>query len=396
MKYLPYVLKHLRHTWVRTTSTVIGMALCIFLICTLQTVLAAMRQSSAGADPSRIITRHAVSIVFNLPIAYKARIQAVPGVRIVAATNWFGGIYRDLKDFFPNMAVDAEEYLAMYPQFILDPADRVAFFRDMRGAIVGTDVAEKFGFKIGDTLQLESFIPPYRIGKPFDFVIRGIYRTDLTRHPDSNPGLMLFHWKYLYESIRNRRVGTYAGANMYTIQVSDPARSGAVARAIDALFENSTDQTRTESEGAFLEGFNAMIGNLFLLLNGIGLAVAFTILLVTANTMSMAVRERRTEIAVLKTLGFPSGLVLSLVLAEAACLGLAGGVLGVTLAQALVRNLAKLPFMGLALGQMPPLVVSRGLAAATIGGALALGLLSGLVPALGAYRARITEMLRQA
>jgi putative ABC transport system permease protein len=207
--------------------------------------------------------------------------------------------------------------------------------------------------------------------------------------------MMFFHYKYLYESIRPR-TASYAGAGTYNVQIADPNQAAAVARAIDATFENSDVQTKTETESEFIAGFLALTGNLVRLLNGIGLAVAFTILLVTANTMSMAVRERRTEIAVLKTLGFSSALVMSLVLVEALALGALGGGLGVLLAQGLVANLANLPFMGLVLGQFPGLSVSPQVAALTITLAVVLGIGAGFVPAMGAYRARITDMLRPA
>jgi putative ABC transport system permease protein len=397
VKYVPYVLKHLRRNWIRTASTVTGMAVCIFLICTLQTVLAAINASTEAADPGRVVTRHAVSLMFNLPLAYKPRIQSIPGVEHVAVSNWFGGIYRDMKDFFPNLAVESEDYFRIFPEFQVPPDDYRAYLQDMRGALVGIDVAQKYGFKVGDTFQMESMIPPYRVKGPLQFVVRGIYTADLAKHPNANLGMMFFHFKYLYESIRgNPRVGTYAGAGTFNIRVANPSQAVKVAKAIDANFENSDVQTKTETESAFIAGFTALIGNLTALLNGIGLAVAFTILLVTANTMSMAVRERRTEIAVLKTLGFSSTLVMSLVLAEAVTLGVLSGGLGVLLAQATVANLADLPFMGLVLGNFPGLAVSPAVAAITFSTAVVLGIGAGFLPAMGAYRARITDMLRQA
>jgi putative ABC transport system permease protein len=397
MKYLPYVLKHLRRNWVRTASTVAGMAVCIFLICTLQTILAAIRSSTEAADPGRIVTRHGVSLIFNMPLAYKPRIQAMPGVEAIAVSNWFGGVYRDIKDFFPSFAVESEEYFKIFPEFQIPPDDYRAYLQDMRGALIGKEVAAKHGFKVGDTFQMESIIPPYRVKGPLQFVVRGIYDADRAKHPNANVGMMFFHFKYLYETIRGHpRVGAYAGAGTFSIRVTNPSQAAKVAKAIDQNFENSDVQTKTESESAFIAGFTALIGNLTALLNGIGLAVAFTILLVTANTMSMAVRERRTEIAVLKTLGFSSTLVMSLVLVEALALGVLGGGLGVLLAQALVANLADLPFMGLVLGNFPGLAVSPAVAAITFTTAVVLGVGAGVFPAMGAYRARITDMLRQA
>src|SRR5262245_26775377 len=172
MKYLPYILKHLRKNWIRTSSTVLGMAVCIFLFCTLQTILAAIDFSLQSASGQRLWTRHAVSLIFQVPLSYKARIASIPGVVRVATANWFQGVYQDRKNFFANFAVDAEDYLAIYPEFEIPSDQRAAFLADRRGALIGRGLANRFGWKVGDTIQLESDIPPYRIGRPFEFVIR--------------------------------------------------------------------------------------------------------------------------------------------------------------------------------------------------------------------------------
>jgi len=397
VKFLPYVLQHLRRSWIRTASTVAGMALCVFLICVLQTVLAAIESSIAGASPSRLVTRHAVSLTFNMPLAYKARIQAIDGVDRVAISNWFMGVYRDMKDFFPNFAVESEDYFAMYPEIRVPPDQMQAYLQDMQGALIGPDIARKHGFRIGDQFQMESVIPPYRVRGPMTFVVRGIYGAAPGREGSVNMTTMYFHYRYLYETIQGAEgVGDYAGAGTFNLQLRDPDLATAVMRAVDTNFENSDVQTKTETEGAFLSGFISLVGNLAGLLGAVGLAVAFTILLVTANTMSMAVRERRTEIAVLKTLGFSGGRVLALVMIEAAALGVLAGALGVLLAQALVGGLADLPFMGLLLGNFPALRVSPPVAGFTFTVAVVLSLGAGFVPALTAYRGRITEMLRHA
>jgi putative ABC transport system permease protein len=258
--------------------------------------------------------------------------------------------------------------------------------------VIGRKLAEKYGWKIGDRFYLESFIPPYRKQDgPFEFVVRAIYDTDRGRYPSADLNSMYFHYKYLYES-----TGQNVGAGTYSIEIVDPDQAGQVSKAIDAQFENSDAQTRTETEKAFAAGFLAMAGNLALLLNGIGLAVTFTILLVTANTMSMAVRERRTEIAVLKTLGFSSRQVMGLVVAEALLLGVLGGVLGVGGSEGIMWVLTHTPGfkdmiagIGLTELNLKPLVAGLGFAVA-----LFLGFAAGLLPALNAYRARITDMLR--
>ena len=392
MRFLPLVLKHLRRSWIRSASTVLALALCIFLFCTLQTFLAAIARNLKTASASRLVTRHAVSLVFNLPVAYHDRIAAVPGVTKVATTNWFGGARKagDFKDFFPNFAIEAEPYLDMYPEIGLTAEERRAFLADPRGCVIGPETAARFGWKVGDTFQLESFIPPYRAERPFEFVVDAIYHPDETRFPGSDKTLMFFHHKYLYET-----TGRRIGAGTYVTEIDNADNAGTVSKAIDALFANSDAETHTETEQAFRASFLAMAGNLALLLNTIGLAVTFTILLVTANTMSMAVRERRNEMGVLKTLGFSSGRVMGLVLSEAAVLGVLGGALGVVLSLGLVRALPHAPFIGqfvrgLSGFGMPPLLGVGGFALA-IGIALA----AGLVPAVLAYRARITDLLRQ-
>jgi putative ABC transport system permease protein len=395
MKYLPYILKHLRKTWIRTGSTVLGMALCIFLICVLQTVAAAINNALQGGAADRLVTRHRVSLVFNLPQTYQARIAGVPGVKRVARSNWFGGMLgsggtADFKNFFPNFAVDPEPYFAMHPEFVVQPEDMKAFMDDRRGAIVGEELAQKFNWKVGSGFQLTSIIPPYQIGRPFDFVVRGIYKLDETRAKGGSKQLMFFQYAYLYEATQQ-----HAGVGTYNLQITNPNQAPAISRAIDALFENSDAETKTETEQAFLASFVAQAGPLVFLLNLIGLAVAFTILLVTANTMSMAVRERRTEIAVLKTLGFSSRLVLGLVISEAIMLGILGGVVGVGLAMALISNLAKIPGLGTALQTFPNIALNPMVASATFVAAIALGLSAGLVPAIAAFRANITSMLRQ-
>jgi putative ABC transport system permease protein len=396
MKFLPYVLKHLRRSWLRTLSTVAGMALCVFLICVLQTVLAGMRSAIESANPARLATRHAVSLVFNMPYAYKRRIAAVPGVRAVSPMNFFGGLpggggSQDFANFFANFAVEADNYFPMYPEYIVPVDQYDRFLADRRGAVIGRALANKFGWQLGDAFQLESFIPPYRVGRPFDFVVRGIFDADLDRYPGTNEMQMFFHFQYLFEATRQR-----AGVGSFMVQVTDPSRAAEIGRLIDDTFENTDVQTKTESEAAFVQSFNELAGNLVLLLNAIGLAVAFTVLLVTANTMSMAVRERRTEIAVLKTLGFSSGRVLGLILTEAAVLSALAGAAGVGLAVFLIANLANIPFLGIVLSQIPGLAISPRLAWTMFGVALALGLMAGLVPAWTAYRARIVDTLRAA
>jgi putative ABC transport system permease protein len=408
VKFLPYLLKHLRRNWFRTTLTVLAMSLCIFLFCTLQSVLAQINLLLDGTSAKRLVTRNSVSIVFDVPLSYGARIQPVPGVERVATVSWFGGSLpakkegksdsdaesstTDWSNFFPNMAVEMEPFLAMYPEYQVPPEQYRALMADQRGCVIGRKLADKFGWKLGDTFFLESFIPPHRKPDgPFEFVVRAIFDTDPARYPGTDTNIMFFHFKYLYEA-----TGRQLGAGTYYVEIRDPDQAGEVSAAIDRLFENSDAQTRTETEKAFAAGFIAMAGNLALLLNGIGVAVTFTILLVVANTMSIAVRERRKEIGVLKTLGFTSRQVMGLVVAESLLIGTAGGVIGIAGSRGIMWLLTHAPgikdaLAGIGLSEisLQPLVALLGLAVA-----LFLGLAAGFVPALGAYRARITDALR--
>ena len=390
MKFAPLVLKHLRKNWIRTLSTVLAMSVCIFLVCVLQTVIAAVNFGLTAGSTRRLVTRDYVSLANNLPINYKQKIAAMPGVTDTTIVSWFGGVYRDPKNFFANLAVEPEAFLRIYPEIMLPADQKEAWLHDVRGAIIGRKLAERFGWKVGSTFQLESFIPPYRVGKPFDFVVDGIYDTDEARYPGTDLSSMYFNYKYLYEA-----TGQRVGIGTLTVQIADPSQAGAISKEIDSAFENSDNQTKTETEQAFRAGFVALAGNLALLLNVIGMAVAFTILLVTANTMSIAVRERQQEIAVLKTLGFSSALVMALILGEALLLGLMGGLLGILIARGIIAVLVNVPFLGDVLRAFPNLGLSPGIAALGVGLALALGLLAGFVPALMAYRSRITEALRQ-
>ena len=413
MKFFPFVLKHLRRNWIRTGSTVLAMSLCIFLFCTLQTVLHEINGLLEGTSANRLITRHGVSLVFNLPLSYAGRIESVPGVKGVATTAWFGGSLPTKKEgegekkaegeeaaeattdwskFIPSMAVDSEKFFPLYPEYQINPEEFRQYMSDLQGTMIGRKLADKYKWKVGDRFFLESFIPPYRKSSgPFEFVVRGIIDTDPVKHPKTDTNLMYFHYKYLYEG-----TGQRIGAGTYTIGINDPEQAGTISKAVDALFENSDAQTHTETEQAFAAGFIAMARNLALLLNTIGLAVSFTILLVTANTMSMAVRERRTEIAVLKTLGFGSGQVMGLIVTEALLLGALGGALGILGSRGIIFLLTSTPGikdilagMGLSSLTLPVPVAALGFAVA-----LFLGLAAGFVPAYNAYRSKITDMLR--
>ncbi len=397
MKFLPLVLKHLLRNWVRSGSTVVAMALAILLLCTLESALGRLNRIVETRSPRRLITRNGVNPFVVIPLAYAEQIQKVPGVKRVAVVNMFGGLLPakregkldsgslDWTSAFGNVAIEAEPYFAMNPELVVAPDQFQAFLGDLRGCVIGRELAARFGWKIGDRFHLVSVGPLYK-KRPFEFVIRGFI--DAHREfPDAETNFMLFHFKYLYESLAGR-----VGTSSYLVEIDAPGRAGQIAGAIDALFENASHPTLTETERAAMAEYVSLFGDLGALVRGIGLCVCFTILLVTANTMSMAVRERRTEIAVLKTLGFKSAQVMGLIVAEALVLGALAGAIGVGLTQALLSMLNRTggrAWFGITDIPLAPAVAWSGL-----GLALLLGLAAGFVPAWGAYRAKVTEMLR--
>lgn len=391
MRFLGYLLAHLRARPLRSISTVAALALCVFLFTTLQAFLGALTYSLQTVDASRLVARNKVSLMFPLPAAYRERIATVPGVKRVAAMHFFGGSRKTStsSDFFTNFAVDAEPFLAMFPEIVLPDAERQAFLADRRGAVVGRRTAERFGWKVGDAFQLESFIPPFQIGKPWDFVVSGIFDEDTVHHAGTDTTAMYFHFSRLYEETQ----GSY-GVGDYAIQVEDPHAAAKVAQGVDGLFENSAAQTFTQTEAAFRAGMVAAAGDLAPLLDAVAMAVMFAVLLVIANTMSMAVRERRREIGVLKTLGYPDRLVMGLVAAEALLIGVGGGAIGLTLSALVVGGLTNVPFIGDAVRAYPDLSLTPALAGAGMSIAVGLGAVAGLVPALLAYRVRVADALR--
>ena len=392
MGYAKIVIRQLRRRPVRTLSTVAALALCSFLLCTLRTVVVSVQSGLESTRSWRLVTRSALGLTSSVPATYKSKIAAVEGVTGVAVATYFLGFRGsppDLSSYFPNLAVD-EDYLGLHPEIVLPEEQRQAFEADRRGCIVGRETAERFGWKIGDTFQLESAIPPYRRPSgPFEFIVRGIYSGDDDRFPGTDQTMMLFHFKYLEEGI-----GQALRTKTFSVAIDQPERAGEISRAIDARFESSERPTRSETEAAFQANFASLAGNLTRLLEAVGLAAGFAMLLVTANTMAMNARERRGQVALLKTLGFSGSRLFAMTLGEGLLIGTLGGGLGIVLSGQVISTLPQVPLLGSAFSQLPGLELSFGVAALGFLAASSFGLLAGLLPAVRAYRAPITEMLR--
>jgi putative ABC transport system permease protein len=382
MKYLPLVWANLKRKKLRTLLTLLSVAVAFFLF----GVLGALKEgltagvSVAGAD--RLITRHKVSIIQMLPISYAARIAATPHVAAVVPHTWFGGIYQDPKNFFATIPVDPEPFLTMFPEFVLPEAERQAWLRTRSGAIVGRTTADRFGWKIGDRIPLHSPIWARTGGGSWEFDLVGIY-------DGGKKGTDTSQFFFRYDYFDEARAGGKGLVSWFVIRVHDPERADEAARQVDVEFQNSAAETKTEPEGAFLQGFAQQVGDIGAIMIAILSAVFFTILLVAGNTMAQAVRERTEELGVLKAMGFPDRLVLVLVLAESCFIAGLGGFIGLGLAWLVASGGSPAPGL-LPVFYLPPENLVTGVALV-----IAVGLLTGALPALQAGRLSIAEALRK-
>ena len=384
MRFLPLIWSNLMRKKLRTFLTLLSITVAFVLFGYLAAIRVGFNAGVEVAGMDRLITRHRVSITELLPVSYRERILAVPGVEAVVFQTWFGGVYQDPKNFFPQMPVDPEPFLRMFPEYVLPEDQRLAWLRTRTGAIVGRATARRFGWQVGDRIPILSQIWTTKTGSAlWEFDLVGIY--DGTG-PGVDTTTLFFRHDYFDE---NRAFGEGL-VGWYTVRVSDPEQAPAVARTVDREFANSAAETKTETEKAFLAGFAQQIGDIGAILKAILSAVFFTILLVAGNTMAQAVRERTEEIGALKALGFTHQQVLGLVLAESCCLALAGGGAGLALAAALIA--AGDPTRG----ALPVFYFPARDAVLGVGLAAALGVVSGAFPAWQAGRLRIAEALRRA
>ena len=364
----------------RTLLTVTGLAIAVLAYGLLQTVVDAWYAGAAAASGTRLVTRNAISLSVFLPVSYENRIRGVDGVTRVARSNWFGGIYQEPKNFFPQFAV-SDSYLDLYPEFVLPEGSRAAWQRDRKGCLVGRDLAEQFGFKVGDVLPIRGTIYP----GTWEFVIRGIFdgsdSTKLTRH-------MLFHWDYLNETMRKTapRRADYVG--VYVVGVDSIDNAAFVAGNIDAVFKNPLAETLTESEQAFQLGFVAMSDQIIAAIRIVSYVVILIILAVMANTMAMSARERTAEYATLKAIGFGPPFLAALIFGESLVICAAGGGLGIALTAPAAAAFKKMVSI------FPVFNVSGETLALQAACALAVALAAGVVPAVRAARIRIVDGLR--
>lgn len=367
----------------RTCLTILGITIAILAFGMLRTVISAWYAGVDASSASRLVTRNAISLIFPLPISYKDRIRQVEGVKVVSYGNWFGGIYIDEKNFFANFAVDMESYLKLYPEFIL-PADQfAAALRDRKGCVAGRKLAERFGWKIGDSIVLKGTVYPGN----WEFVLRGIYRG---RDKTSDESQMFFHWDYLNETVKKVIPRRADQAGFYMIGVTNPSQAADVATSIDRTFKNSLAETMTETEKAFALGFISMTEAIVVAIRLVSYVVIIIIMAVVANTMAMTARERLGEYAVFKTLGFGGLHIAGLIFGESLVISMTGCAIGIALTYPAAAAFAD------ALSQYFPIFnVDIGTIYMDVAAAFVVGVVAAVFPAWRAVRIRIADGLRQ-
>lgn len=381
MKFSRLILANLLRKKIRLALTVGSFAVALFLFAFLAVVRDAFSRGADIASADRLFVINRTSIINPVPLSYRDKILRIPGVKMVTHDNWFGGIYQDEKNFFPQFVIDPENQRQVFPELIVSDEEWNNFIKDRQGAIVGARTAERFGWKIGDRVPLKTTI--WGSGN-WEFNIDGIYHG---KRPQDDETQFWFQWDYFQEHVPQ---GIKGQAGWYIVRVSSPDDAVSVAKSIDAEFANSPYETKTETESAFAASWVKQFGNIRFLILSIGTVVFFTLLLVTGNTMAISVRERTSELAVFKAIGFSDRMVLFFVLAESLLIALVGGVAGLLLA------VMAIPILANALnGMLPQLVLAPSVVALGLVTALAVGLASGLLPGVGAMRLQIVNALRR-
>lgn len=382
MKLLKLIFRNTLRHWLRTSLTVLGLAIAVVAFIVIRTTIDAWYAQAEAASPDRLVTRHAVSLTFFLPVAYAERIASVEGVNTVSHATWFGGQYIEPKNFFANFAIDHTTYLDLYPELLIAPEARDAFMQERQAAIVGQKLADRFGWQLDDRIVLTGTIFP----GDWELVIRGIY-TGAKENTDENT--LFFRWDYVDERMRQETPGRAGYVGTFIERIDDPAQSAAVSERIDALFQNSIAETKTETEEAFSLSFVAMASSIVLGLKIISIMVIGIIMLVLGNTMAMTARERVSEYAVMKTLGFRPFHIVGLIFGESLFIAAIGGGLGILLA---------FPLGGLVSIALSTFFPVYSIAVLTLAFAalssFTVGLLAAVFPALKAVRTPIVDGLR--
>ena len=379
MKFLGLVRANLFRKKIRFILTIGSFAVALFLFGILAVVRVAFSGGVDIAGADRLVVINRTSIIQPLPFAYAEKIKRIPGVKEIAFANWFGGVYQDERNFFAQFAIDVDNWRKVYPEFAIPEEQWQNFVKDRQGAIAGAATAKRFGWKVGDRIPIKGTF----LGGVWEFNLDGIYHG--TRQADDETQFW-FQWKRFDEQVPAQYKGH---VGWYTVKVEHPDDSLRISKAIDNEFANSPFETHTDTEKQFAAGWVKQFGNIQFLILAIGGVVFFTLLLVTGNTMAIAVRERTGELAVLKAVGYSDRFVLLFVLFESLLIAVIGGALGLGLAK--LFTLGGDPTRGL----LPFFFLPGNAILAGLGVTLVVGAASGLIPAIGAMRLRVVDALRR-
>jgi putative ABC transport system permease protein len=381
MKYSRLIFANLFRKKIRLILTLGSFAVALFLFAFLGVIRDSFARGADVAGADRLVVINRTSIINPIPLADRDKILRIPGVASITHDNWFGGTYIDEKNFFPQFVIDPENQRQVFPELIVPDDQWKTFVADRQGAIVGADLVKRFGWKIGDRIPIKTTLYG---GGSWEFNIDGIYHG---KSPKDDQTQFWFQWDYFEERVPDRVKGQ---VGWYTLRVKSVDDAVPVAKAIDAEFANSPFETRTQTESAFAANWVKQFGNISFLILAIGTVVFFTLLLVTGNTMAIAVRERTSELAVLKAIGFSDLSVLFFVLAESLVIAIIGGLIGLGLA------ILAIPVLANALnGRLPALVLTPDVLGFGLLTALLVGVISGLLPGINAMHMRVVNALRR-
>ena len=381
MKFIPLIWKNVWRRKFRTIFTLLSVFVAFLLFGILMTIRTAFGLGIEIAGLDRLVLINKISLIIPLPVSYQRQLQQVPGVEYATHQTWFGGIYQDPSNFFANMAVEPEPFMKVYPEFKLPKEQVKAWLDDRRGAIVGKDLAERFGWKLGDRVPLTATIWQPKSGDTWEFNVSGIY--------DADDGIDKTQMFFRYDYLDENRAGGQGLVGWYVVKIADPSKSVELSRTFDDMFANSSAETKTTTEKGFVESFASQIGDIGTIMILIASTVLFMFGLVAASTMAQSVRERTSEFAVLKTLGFSDVAILALVFAESLCIVVGGGALGLLAAWLFVQRGDPTGGM-LAVFVLPGRDIMTGVSLMVL-----MGFLAGVMPAVGAMRLRITDALRR-
>jgi putative ABC transport system permease protein len=382
MKFRSLIFANLFRKKVRLILTVGSFAVALFLFSFLAVVKGAFGRGADIAGADRLVIINRISIIQPLPLSYRDKMLRIPGVKAVTHNNWFGGVYQEEKNFFPQFAIDVENQRTVLPELAVPPDQWANFVKDRTGAIAGAKTAKRFGWKVGDRIPIKNAL--FGSAQVWDFTLDGIYHSEKVGGDESQ---FWFQWDFFEERMPQSFKGN---VGWYVLKLDNPDDAPRVGKAIDDMFANSSFETKTETESQFAAGWVKQFGNIEFLILTIGAVVFFTLLLVTGNTMAISVRERFGELGTLKAIGYSDRRILFFVLAEALVISLVGGLLGLGLAALAI------PVLAAALnGLLPALILSPAILSVGLLTALLVGVVSGLLPGIGAMRMRVVDALRR-